>query len=220
MQNSTPPEHQPLSTDPKFIDLTGNHFSHWTILYYVGQGQHGSEWYCECKCGIRRIVDGYRLRKSVSRSCGCANGQEFHRQSHTPEYYLWKAMKRRTGSPNDSQYHNYGGRGITVCERWRKSFSNFLADMGPRPTPKHQLERVNNEGPYAPTNCVWATRHEQCRNRRTNTPLTYKGETKTLLDWAQDLGMYRETLRDRIRRGWSVEQALETPVTPSPRRKH
>lgn len=212
MRDSTPPERKPLSTHFNFQDLTNQQFERWTILYYAGRGDHGSEWYCECECGSKRIVEGFRLRKGLSRSCGCGDGSERHGLSKIPEYYLWKAMKRRTDNPNDQQYHSYGGRGIKVCQRWQDSFSCFLEDMGMRPSPAHQLDRIDNDGPYSPENCKWSTRHEQCRNRRTNVLLTHNGQTKPLLDWAMEYGIRRETLTYRVKKGWSTKRALETPV--------
>lgn len=130
-----------------------------------------------------------------------------------PEYRSWQSMKDRCLRPNNEGYKWYGGRGITVCDRWLESFENFLADMGPKPSPQHTLDRKENNGNYDPDNCRWATKKEQAANRRSNRMITYKGETLMISEWAHraDLEMYVLYLRV-VRRGWDFERALNTPV--------
>lgn len=137
-----------------------------------------------------------------------------HGYSYTPEYRAWQTMRLRCQNPANQAYANYGGRGIIVCERWRESVSNFIADMGPKPTPKHEIDRINNDGNYEPGNCRWVTRTENDRNRRSNRWLTFRGETLTLTEWAQRFGIRNDTLTHRIEIGWDVERALTTPVRP------
>jgi hypothetical protein len=115
-------------------------------------------------------------------------------------------MKRRCYNPNNDQYHLYGERHIVVCDRWRKSFVNFLADMGPKPFPEASVERISNDGNYEPGNCKWATKMEQSQNTRKVRLLTYKGVTMCLRAWARKLGITHQTLRLRIERGWSDDQ--------------
>lgn len=129
----------------------------------------------------------------------------------SPEYQSWYSMRSRCQNPNAANYANYGGRGITVCSRW-DVFEHFLADMGPRPSSKHTLDRRNNEGPYCPENCRWATPTEQGRNRRTNHRLTFRGETLTVQEWAERIGIRPKTLHERLRRGQTAERALTTPL--------
>lgn len=117
-------------------------------------------------------------------------------------------MRQRCQNPNDRTYKNYGGRGITVCDRWLESFENFYADMGPKPSPKHSIERKDNDGPYSPENCRWATRVEQGRNRRNNRRVTIGGETKCLSEWAVVAGVCYATMLSRTRRGWLGERLL------------
>lgn len=129
------------------------------------------------------------------------------------EYRSWEAMKRRCSKPEDRNYKNYGARGISVCRRWRGrgGFASFLADLGPKPTRSHTLERTDNDGDYTPENCRWATRSEQSRNRRNNKLITHNGQTLLLVEWAELLGVSRSLILARLRRGWSVDRALTEP---------
>ena len=121
-------------------------------------------------------------------------------------------MIRRCVSPEDPSYPRYGGRGIHVCQRWMDSLENFIADMGRRPSPKHSIERKDNDRGYEPDNCVWATRAEQSRNTSRNRLLTFNGQTMCLTDWAIATGINRSAIRLRLNRGWSVADALSTPI--------
>lgn len=126
-------------------------------------------------------------------------------------YRVWNGMMNRCNNPNNRSYDRYGGRGIKVCERWHR-FEDFLADMGEPPTGDHQLERTDNAGNYEPANCRWATRQEQARNRRSSHLIEFRGETKTLAEWCQILGLRHTTVLMRLRNGWSAEKALTTPA--------
>jgi len=122
-------------------------------------------------------------------------------------------MIKRCTNPNTKGYSNYGGRGIKVCERWLHSFENFLADMGPKPSPAHSIDRYpDNNGNYEPKNCRWATRTEQSFNKRTNRLIQHNGETLPLSVWAGRTGMKRETIADRLAHGWTISDALTIPV--------
>jgi hypothetical protein len=134
-----------------------------------------------------------------------------HGRSRTPEYCCWQAMIQRCINPHRRGYENYGGRGISVCDRWRTSFENFTADMGPRP-PGHSLDRIDNDGNYEPGNCRWATNTVQLRNRGNNRLVTFNGETLTISEWAEKLNVHKNTLTNRIDRGWSVDDAFTKPV--------
>ncbi len=177
---------------------------------------------CQCACGNMSVACHNGLVSGKSRSCGClqkeftANINKNHGMCKAPEYRVWQAMKDRCYRKNSLDYPDYGGRGITVCDRWLEpdgqGFINFLADMGPRPSRKHSIERDDVNGNYCPENCRWATIEEQARNRRTNVNLTYNGKTQCLTDWSKETGLSHSTLRNRMKAGWSVEKILTHPA--------
>lgn len=129
-------------------------------------------------------------------------------EQQTSEYRAWADMKNRCDNPKVKTYHFYGARGITYCERWR-SFENFLADMGRKPSEDHSLGRIDNNGPYCLENCRWETREQQDNNRRDSVILEYNGERLTLAQWARKLGYSRNTINGRWRRGWNAQQIIE-----------
>lgn len=130
----------------------------------------------------------------------------------TSEFRAWRQMRSRCYDENMGGYENYGGRGITVCARWVESFENFLEDMGEKPSPQHSLDRRSNDGNYEPSNCRWATKLEQDNNRRTNRILEFRGQRKTMSQWARELNINPVTIFSRLDDGWSVERALGTAV--------
>lgn len=131
-----------------------------------------------------------------------------------PTYVCWFSMKARCYNPRTINYADYGGRGITVCQRWRESFANFLADMGQRPADGMELDRKDNNGNYTPANCRWVTAKVNARNRRSNRMLTYRGETHTMAEWAEIAGLPQRILKARMKLGWSVEEAISRPKLP------
>lgn len=145
---------------------------------------------------------------------------EHHGASRTPEYRVWTGVIKRCENPRMESYPRYGGRGIRVCPAWRVSFIAFLRDMGPRPSPKHSLDRINNDGNYEPGNCRWATPEEQMRNTSDNRLLTWRGETHTVTEWAEITGLPRVTISQRFHRGWSVERCLTIPRGAAPRGRY
>lgn len=130
-----------------------------------------------------------------------------HGLNGTPEQKVWNNMKSRCLNPNHPRYKDWGGRGITISDDWLK-LENFYRDMGKRPSKHHTLERIDNNKGYSKENCYWATTKDQALNRRSNKHLTANGYTFTLLEWSEKLSINKVTLASRLRRGWSVEEAL------------
>src|SRR5690242_10945292 len=137
-----------------------------------------------------------------------------HGERHpiTKEYQAWGHMKRRCYNENTPQFCDYGGRGIVVCDAWLNSYETFLKDMGRAPSPKHTLDRIDNDGNYEPSNCRWATRFEQNVNRRNNVLITLNGEVKTLQEWCNIHQIDRNTVKFRLKKGWPKELAFS--ITP------
>lgn len=167
-----------MSKVSRAIDITGHKFGRWTVIERAGGGGKNKKatWLCRCECGTEKVVRGDVLRRGVSRSCGCYRDERQRatvtRHGHwvggeaTPEWRAWNAMLQRCTKPSHEKYPNYGGRGIRICDRWAESFENFLKDMGMRPSARHSLDRIDNDGDYEPGNCRWATAEQQNRNRR------------------------------------------------------
>ncbi len=186
----------------KLIDLTGRRFGRLVVIERAENDKRGGKvrWACLCDCGTERIVRGALLRNGESQSCGCLHAEKnrdqltTHGMRSTTTYQSWAGMKGRCLNPNHSDYKNYGGRGIRVCDRWL-DFSKFYADMKDRPEGL-SLERINNNGDYEPLNVCWATKEQQMQNNR-NAKLTPKkvrkirflGKTKTLRQIAKMFGV-------------------------------
>lgn len=205
----------------KFAPI-GQKFGRWTVVSdapFVSRAHS----LCRCECGTEREVLCKYLFAGTSQSCGCrqaditADRNTTHGLRHTPEYGVWAGIKSRCYRESDEFYADYGGRGITVCERWRDSFENFLADMGERPSPKHSIDRKEVNGNNEPDNCRWATPTEQARNKRNNRNIEFRGETKCLTAWCEQYGFDHKTVSDRLDRGETIGQALN--LEPHPKRR-
>ena len=156
-----------------FKNLAGQTFESLSVLSISHKDSRGAYWWnCRCICGKIYPILGDCLRNGRTKSCGCVGRQKqkkavtAHGMHGTPEYMVWIAMKGRCINPKNENWKSYGGRGITVCGRWLKSFADFLADMGKRPSSLHSIDRKNNDGNYEPSNCRWATKSEQRLNQR------------------------------------------------------
>jgi hypothetical protein len=203
----------------KLIDLTGSAYGRLTVVSRAEntKGNRRAVWNCICECGNTTKSGGDALRIGKTNSCGCLKNElsaeriatinTTHGKCKTPEYSVWTGMLSRCRNDNEKQYHRYGGRGISVCERWL-SFENFLEDMGECPKGM-SIERLDNDGNYEPSNCKWVTRHEQDRNKSTNTTITYNGVTMILTDWARQIGMPVWKLSQRLHRdGLQFSEAI------------
>ncbi|WP_136685660.1 hypothetical protein [Falsirhodobacter xinxiangensis] len=127
------------------------------------------------------------------------------------EYIIWNGMRARCLNKQNPNYHRYGGRGISICDRWAVDFVAFVDDMGMRPSRKHTLDRIDNDGDYTPENCRWATIKEQCRNRRSSKFLTISGQTKTAAEWSDETGISQSLIHARMKMGWTAEAAVTRP---------
>lgn len=218
-------------------DLTSKTFGRLTVIKYAGYARDGrdrvSAWACRCACGNDIVAKGKLLRDGRVRSCGCLLRearqrtvkialQAFVARScqrarnasgrvlEPPGYRSWWHMVQRCTRPKHKDYPYYGGRGITVCERWR-TFANFVADMGARPSGM-SIDRIDNSKGYEPGNCRWATRSMQMRNMRGNRLVTVAGRTQPLIAWSEETGVRAETIGNRLARGWSPERAVSEPT--------
>lgn len=198
--------------------LSGAQFGSWTVVREAAQVERPHPMrhvFVNCNCGTKALVRLSHLINGNSKSCGCApvkarkHGLARDGDKH-PLYQIWAGMVSRCGDATNRQYSAYGGRGIAVCARWH-SVENFIADMSPRPAGK-SLDRIDNDGPYSPENCRWATPTQQQRNSRRNINVCIGGKTQCLKDWCAELGMNYRTVMWRTRHGgWPVEKALLTP---------
>lgn len=205
---------------PKQSCTTGQVFGRLTVVApgpnkIQSSGAQHSTSICSCSCGNRVIIRNADLRSGKNKSCGCLNHKILHGFARrgfarSKTYDSWKGMLRRCYNPAERRFKDYGGRGIIVCQRWRNSLENFISDMGNQPAGK-TLERIDNSLGYFPDNCRWATRKEQARNRRGNRILTVRGVTGCLSALCEQFHFARYVVDTRLRRGWPVDAAFQTP---------
>lgn len=216
----------------KVKNLSDLRFGRLTVVgRAANDGSGRAVWACVCDCGGQVDVKSSNLVSTSTRSCGClgretraengvksgrAQAHPFSKSAMTPEYRTWEAMNARCHNKEAKGYTNYGGRGIVMCQSWRVSFQQFAVDMGPRPA-GHSIERIDNNGPYAPDNCRWATRTEQANNRRNTVRITANGATRTLADWSRITGLAWHTIYNRLVSGWTGADAVNTPLAGSHR---
>lgn len=212
-----------MSRSFKGIDLTGRTFGRLSVLRLV-EGR-ATFWECSCSCGATINYLSCHLLDGFVNSCGCLrregrargyNKKHGHSRGGktTGEYNSWASLIQRCTNPNHIEYPTYGAAGVKVCQRWLDSFEAFLEDMGPKPTPRHTIDRFPNQsGDYTPDNCRWATQKEQQNNRSNNRHLIYNGLKLTLTQWAERIGISQSLLSARLNRlGWPLDRALTTPA--------
>lgn len=211
---------------PPKVDLLGRRFQRWFVLRETPRPSWARKviyWWCRCDCGRERRVNSSSLVSGLSTSCGCQNRERIRatltthgfaatdKSTRPPEYTIWCHVIRRCESTTSPNYPDYGGRGIRVCDRWH-DFGAFYADMGPRPSALHSIDRRDNDGPYAPENCAWVSMRTQSNNRRNNRRITWNGRSQTLTQWGRELGLRPATLLGRIKSHWSLERAMTEPL--------
>lgn len=211
----------------RMIDLTGQRFERLLVLGRSAEKRGNctqAMWLCRCDCGKEIVTYGNTLRNGATKSCGCFSVDHCrknfstHKMTGTPEHKAWSSMIKRVTNPSPKDAHRYAGRGITVCDWWLE-FENFYADMGPRPSPNHSVERKNNDGNYEPGNCRWATKLEQMGNRSNNRYVVYRGERMHFNEAVRRAGVVKRTTAARRFNimGWSLEDSLETPTHRPPK---
>jgi hypothetical protein len=197
-------------------DITGLKFGNLTVVSREKNNAGGTAmWLCVCDCGEKRIVEGTGLRAGRNKSCGCKSPRfkstKFpdHPLKQTRTYKIWYGMQRRCyEAKSEKEKKLYANKGIIVCDRWIESFDNFLNDMGKAPL-RHSIDRIDGNKGYSPENCRWATAKIQANNTSSNRIITAKGRTMTLSQWGEATGQKPNTILTRLRRGWSVERALQ-----------
>ncbi len=207
------------------MDMIGKTFCRLTVLERVGVNKNRhTVWLCECSCGLIKKITGYNLRSGHTKSCGCLQKEivsalcikNKFKHGHSTKsqtsktYRTWSNMLTRCNNPKTRGYENYGGRGITVCQRWWK-FVNFLEDMGEAPK-GHQIDRTDNDGNYCKSNCRWVTPASNSRNKRSNHLVVFMGKTQCLSVWSKETGIAADVIRRRLKRGWSTTKSLTTPT--------
>lgn len=203
------------SGGPRRHNCIGEKFGFVTILAFVELRYGVSYWRMRCDCGKEFVGQKKKNASKIGRSCGCMNKVSViathrrHGMSETNTYRAWQKMRERCVSVRSKSFPDYGGRGISVCQRWQ-TFDNFLADMGPCP-PRMSIERIDNDGNYESGNCRWATLAEQARNKRRTVRLVLNGKAMCLSEAARVTGLDPSTVQRRLRRGWTPEQAVFCP---------
>lgn len=223
-------ESETMGTPWNFKDLTGQRFGRLVVEKLDYKDRFGSVyWHCKCDCGNYTSVTTAGLKSGKNQSCGCISRERIialskarstHGKTETRIYHIWQMMKQRCYNENKDNYEDYGGRGITVCEEWKNDFEAFYKwSMANGYTDKKTIDRIDVNGNYEPSNCRWATPKEQGNNRRSNRIIEYKGERKTMRQWADEKGISYNALCIRMKKGWSIEKALETPVRKKSQKK-
>lgn len=204
----------------RLIDESGNRYGLLEVVKRadITASRREAFWECLCNCGESIDVSGAHLRAGTTASCGClrrlttAKSFTTHGRSGSSIYSTFSHMNRRCLDKAHKKYAYYGGRGITICDRWHRdtpnSFENFLLDMGEKPSRKHSIDRIDNNGPYTPENCRWSTALEQANNQRSNRRFTYGSRTQNMSQWARELGIRKNTVYQRLYQGWTELQAL------------
>lgn len=198
------------------IDLTGNRFGGWFVLKRAPNRGKAVMWECLCDCGTTSVVQGTSLKSGASTNCGCGrikNHYRTHGLTKHPLYRVWQRIKGCTSSPSHQDYAHYGGRGIQMCVDWQNDFQSFYDWCMSHGWEKGlEIDRIDTNGNYEPSNCRFTDRVGQMSNTRKTRLVTYNGKTQSVAQWARETGLKVNTLYGRLKNGWSVEKALTTEV--------
>ncbi len=204
-----------MARTKKFIDYTNKKIGKLFLVKYVGR----SRWECVCDCGFSFEITSQSLRVQNQKRCRFCfyKDKTIHGGSGTPEYQAWKHIKERCYDKTDRMYPNYGGRGISMCDRWlgENGVVNFINDVGKRPSKKYSIDRIDVNKNYEPDNCKWSTRKEQNNNKTNTIYIEYKGVKLNLAQWAEKTGMRYSLLSDRYHRNWDTERIFNQPKRKS-----
>lgn len=194
------------------LDITGRRFGRLLAVSPTDERKNSKVvWLCRCDCGNEVLLSTTRLNTGNTKSCGCLKAEgtrTSHGGRHTDEYRIWRHMRSRCENKRHPAFKDYGGRDIKVCARWM-DFSAFFLDMGPRPSAKHSIDRIDNSRGYEPGNCRWATSKEQNRNRRDNVRFEHSGHFATLAEHCEKCGVKYSTALARLKKGASFSMVLQ-----------
>lgn len=200
---------------------TGDKYGRWTLIH--PDEKTDKKWICKCDCGTLKSVWLSNITSGKTKSCGCYGREALslrdykHGGAKERLYHVWCNMRRRCYDPKNNRYQNYGGKGVKVCDEWQDyaTFREWAYSTGyddKATYGKCTIERIDVDGNYEPSNCTWKTIKEQCYNRTSNRYLSFNGKTQTITEWEKELHLPKDRIGDRLRKGWSIERALSTPL--------
>ena len=203
------------------IGMIGERFGDLLVMREAGRAGDGKiKWISQCGCGSEFAATGVRIRSGEVITCPACSAErvrlsvQTHGERTSSEYRAWTHAKSRCFNSNVPEFKNYGGRGISMCDRWRNSFERFLEDMGRRLSSGHSIDRIDVNGNYEPGNCRWATSKEQANNKRCNRLIEISGETRTMAQWADLAGLSRETMLKRVKKGFTGKSLIAPSNEP------
>ncbi len=209
------------------IDISGQKYGRYTVIKRDGSNKSGNAtWLCQCDCGVYKVVAAGALRSGETKSCGCwirdvtSERSITHGNSKTRLYKIWIGMKSRCYNPKTNNYKDYGGRGIYICDLWKDYFESFMEwSLAHGYQSNYSIDRINNDGPYAPNNCQWITKFDQQSNKRSNRLIEIDGIVNTVAEWGRVYGIDPQAIWGRINRGWDDSLAVTTPSDKRRKRK-
>lgn len=223
----TEADYKEIPKTPTFKNRIGDRYHRLVVVGYLGRYKGEAFWHCKCDCGGESRTKSINLTSGKAKSCGCwardVNRERMKTHGHSCNenkrmYFIWRGMLARCMNEKLVSYPNYGGRGITVCERWM-DFKNFLEDMGERPSKEYSIDRIDVNGNYEPSNCRWADIYTQANNTTRNVIYSHDGYTLTVSQWADKMGLPSNLVHARLSRGWPFEDAILPVGATSPSKR-